>query len=135
MADTSPHYVNEGMRERIDRLFYGLEYEVMPVDEWLEGDTEPAPEPLSVWYRELLGRDILRGHEVTAQDTLVVSAKACGELIMERFVYLDTEDDDEVTIDHYVLNMYSGEIDALYPEGQQYPVQNFENRFRIVEDL
>lgn len=123
------------MRGRVDRVFYGTEYTGIDVEEWLDEELEEDQEPLLIMSREALGRDILRGLEVTAQDTLIVSSLPCGQWIMERFVYLDTENDEEETVDHYALNMYSGEIDALYPMGQQYPVQNFENRFRIVEDI
>ena len=135
MSETSPHYLNGELLSRVEQLFDGLSYENILLEDWLDDETATVDDPLLIMSREIYGRDILHGPEVTAEDTLLVSQLACGKLIIERIVYLETEDDDEETIDHYALNMYSGEIDALYPEGQQYPVQNFENRFRIVEDI
>lgn len=124
------------MRERVDRIFHGTDYESVPVDEWLDGEVDKDEQQLMILTREIIGRDILRGLEVTAQDTLMISqVSAYGRLIMERFVYLDTEDDYEEAIDCFALNMYDGTVDTLYPKNLPNAIRNFEQRIGIIEDL
>lgn len=124
------------MRGRVEQLFFGTEYENIPVEEWLDGEVEQNQRIMLIMAREIIGRDIFSGLEVTAQDTVMVTRQLCGKLAVERIVYLDTEDDDEETVDHYALWMYTGELDTLYQNSQQQSsIDNFEKRFRIVEGI
>lgn len=122
----------------MDQLFYGTDYESVPVTEWLGGQEErdvDGKKPLMVWERELLGRDIIRGLEVTASDRLAMLELASGSYVIERYVCLETEDDDEEIEDCFSMNMVNGEI---YYEDQSHhenALEEFTKRFRIVEDL
>lgn len=138
MAETSSDFCNWELRERADRIFYGIAYEDVPLHEWFGDELEYADEgkePLLAWERETIGRDIMQGLEVVASDRIALFRKISGELCMERHVCLDTEDDDEETIDFYSMNMYSGEIAAENGMSYESIAQDFENRFRIVEDI
>lgn len=139
MADASPERMNQELCRRVDQLFYGTDYISIPVSEWLgdndgERDSE-GKKPLLVWERELLGRDIFRGLEVMASDRLALLEQKSGEFIMERFVCLETENDDEETEDYFSLNMFNGEIYYEDQENHDNAIQEFTERFRIVEDI
>jgi hypothetical protein len=139
MADASPERMNQELCHRVDQLFYGTDYVSIPVSEWLgdndgERDSE-GKKPLLVWERELLGRDIFRGLEVMASDRVALLEQKSGELIMERYVCLETENDDEETEDYFSLNMFNGEIYYEDQENHDNAIQEFTERFRIVEDI
>ncbi len=138
MADTSPHFRNRELRERADYIFCGLEYEDVPLDEWFGDEFEYADDgktPLLAWERETIGRDIMQGFEVVASDRLALFSTIGGGLCVERHVCLDTEDDDAETIDFYSINMYNGEITTENGFSYDSIRQDFENRFKIVEDI
>lgn len=140
MAEFSPYdHTDQDLRERVDRLFQGTDYVSATVGEWL-GDEDmdrdgDGKKPLLVWERELLGRDIIQGLEVTASDRLALLEQMSGELIMERYVCLETEDDDCETEDSFSMNMYNGDV---YYEDQachDTAATEFMKRFKIVEDI
>lgn len=139
MSDASPDYLNQELRQRVDQVFYGSDYESAPASDWLEDDEEEYDlegyKPLLAWEREAIGRDIFNSLEVTVTDKLALLESVTGELVMERVVFLETENDEGDEEDCLTMNMYDGQIFYENEVRHETAAQEFNNRFRIVEDL
>lgn len=140
MADAFPDHANVALRERIDNLFYDLDYDYsIPADEWYGGNEDEYDnedeKPLMYLEREILGRDIFNGLEIIATDQLALIELASGKWIIERHVCLETENDNEEIEDYFSINMYSGEI--YYDDMSKHDIaqHEFEKRLRMVEDI
>lgn len=139
MAEVSTVHLNKEMLNRVDSLFAPLDYATTDIDAWLgddeDGIDKDGKQPIFVWEREILARDISTGTELVATDLVSMLKDRAGALIVERWVLLDEENDLGEEELSFAVNMYTGELLQDQPDPNIVSmVEQFKDKFRQIED-
>lgn len=137
MAQAPEAQLDREMLDRIDTVFGAVDYASTYVDTWIDEDVtdKDGKQPIFVWERELIARDVFTSTELLATDLVSMLKDRAGKLIMERWVTLDEENDQGEEELSFAVNMYTGELLQDQPDPNIVSmVEQFKDKFRQIED-